>query len=93
MLRQRLARRIGKKKAVIAVGHSILVISWHLLTDDCDYNDLGGDYFQRRANPDRHRDHLIAQLHNLGYPSHQRRLRDRVSGRCRVRSVVRVPGA
>jgi transposase len=40
----RLARRIGKKKAAMAVGHSILVIAWHLLTNDCDYADLGGDY-------------------------------------------------
>jgi transposase len=62
----RLARRIGKKKAAIAVGHSILVISWHLLTNDCDYADLGGDYFTRR-NPDRQRDRLIRQLHDLGY--------------------------
>jgi transposase len=63
----RLARRIGKKKAAIAVGHSILVIAWHLLTNDCDYDDLGGDYFAQRADPDRHRDRLIAQLHDLGY--------------------------
>ena len=41
----RLARRIGKKKAAIAVGHSMLVIAWHLLARDCDYQDLGGDYF------------------------------------------------
>ena len=33
----RLARRIGKKKAASAVGHSILVIAWHLLAYDCDY--------------------------------------------------------
>jgi hypothetical protein len=32
----------------MAVGHSILVIAWHLLSDDCDYADLGGDYFVRR---------------------------------------------
>jgi transposase len=63
----RLARRIGRKKAAIAVGHSILVICWHLLTNDCNYNDLGGDYFQRRNGHDRHRDHLIEQLHRLGY--------------------------
>jgi hypothetical protein len=63
----RLARRIGKKKAAVAVGHSILVICWHLLTNDCDYDDLGGDYFIRRANPDRQRDRLITQLHALGY--------------------------
>jgi transposase len=62
----RLARRIGKKKAAVAVAHSILVICWHLLTDDRDYDDLGGDYFTRR-NPDRQRDRLIAQLQNLGY--------------------------
>src|SRR4051812_22415840 len=62
----RLAHRIGKKKAAIAVGHSILVTCWHLLTNGCDYTDLGGDYFTRR-NPDRHRDRLIQQLHDLGY--------------------------
>jgi transposase len=63
----RLARRIGRKKAALAVGHSILVICWHLLTTDTDYDDLGGDYFTRRANPDRQRDRLIQQLHTLGY--------------------------
>jgi len=62
----RLARRIGKKKAAVAVAHSILVISWHLLSGDCDYTDLGGDYFTRR-NTDRQRDRLVGQLHNLGY--------------------------
>ena len=63
----RLSRRIGKKKAAVAVGHSILVICLHLLANDCDYDDLGGDYFQRRANPDRQRDRAIQQLHGLGY--------------------------
>ena len=62
----RLARRIGRKKAALAVAHSILVICWHLLAGDCDYDDLGGDYFTRR-NPDRQRDRLIAQLQHLGY--------------------------
>jgi transposase len=63
----RLSRRIGKKKAVVAVGHSILVIAWHLLTNDCDYEDLGGDYFARRTDTDKRRDYLIRQLHDLGY--------------------------
>jgi transposase len=63
----RLARRIGKKKAAVAVGHSILVICWHLITNDTDYHDLVGDYFTRRNDPDRHRDRLIEQLHHLGY--------------------------
>jgi transposase len=63
----RLARRVGKKKAAVAVGHSILVICWHLIAHDTDYHDLGGDYFTRRTDPDRHRDRLIEQLHHLGY--------------------------
>jgi transposase len=63
----RLARRIGKKKAAVAVGHSILVIAWHLLTDDCDDQDLGGDWFTRRNDPDRHKTRLVKQLQDLGY--------------------------
>jgi transposase len=62
----RLARRIGKNKAAVAVGHSILVIAWHLLTDDCDYQDLGGDYFVRR-DTERQRQRAVAQLQALGY--------------------------
>jgi transposase len=62
----RLARRIGKKKAASAVGHSILVIAWHLLANDCDYQDLGGDYFVRR-DADRARQRAVAQLQTLGY--------------------------
>ncbi len=62
----RLARRIGKKKAAIAVGHSILVIAWYLLANDCDYQDLGGDYFVRR-DADRARQRAVAQLQALGY--------------------------
>jgi hypothetical protein len=62
----RLARRIGKKKAAVAVGHSILVIAWHLLTDEVDYEDLGGDYFAKR-DTQRARKRAISQLEALGY--------------------------
>jgi transposase len=62
----RLARRIGKKKAAVAVGHSILVIAWHLLANDCDYAELGGDFFIRRDS-DRARQRAVAQLQALGY--------------------------
>ncbi len=44
----RLAARRGKKKAVVAVGHSILVTAYHLLAREQDYADLGPDYFERR---------------------------------------------
>lgn len=62
----RLARRIGKKRAAVAVGHSILVIAWHLLSDGCTYEDLGGDFFVKR-DTDRARQRAIAQLEALGY--------------------------
>lgn len=63
----RLTRRIGSRRAAVAVGHSILVICWHLLTNDCDYEDLGGDWFARRTDTDKRRDHLVRQLQELGY--------------------------
>jgi transposase len=62
----RLGRRTGKKKAAVAVGHSILVVAWNLLTNNCDYNDLGGDYFVQR-DADRQRQRAVAQLQALGY--------------------------
>ena len=42
-----LARRIGKKRVTITVAHSILVIAWHLLNNDCENVDLDGDYLSR----------------------------------------------
>jgi transposase len=62
----RFARRIGKKRAAVAVGHSILVIAWHLLSHECDYADLGGNYFAKR-DAERARSRAISQLEALGY--------------------------
>jgi hypothetical protein len=39
----RLARRLGKKKALVAVSHSLLVISYHVLSTKQPYSDLGAD--------------------------------------------------
>lgn len=63
----RLSRRIGKKKAAVAVGHSILIACWHILTNDVDYADLGSDWFTRNVNDDHRRDQAIRNLHDLGY--------------------------
>jgi transposase len=63
----RLTRRIGKKRAAVAISHSILVSAWHLLANSCDYDDLGGDHFTRSADPDRRRTSLVHQLQALGY--------------------------
>jgi transposase len=65
-----LRRRFGKggdNKAIFAVGHSILVIVWHLLANGCDYEDLGGDYFARRTDAEARTRYLIRQLHALGH--------------------------
>jgi transposase len=56
----------ASRKAAIAVGHAILVMAWHLLSDDCDYADLGGDFFIRR-DADRARQRAVTQLQALGY--------------------------
>jgi hypothetical protein len=50
----RIARRRGDKKAIVAVGHSILVAAWHILRSGGSYYDLGADYFDRL-----NREHLI----------------------------------
>ena len=44
----RLAARRGKKRAIIAVAHSMLVSAWHMLTYQQPYQELGGDYFDQR---------------------------------------------
>jgi transposase len=44
----RLAARRGKKRAIVAVAHSMLVSAWHMLTDQQPYQELGGDYFDQR---------------------------------------------
>ena len=63
----RLARRIGKKKAAVAVGHSILVIAWHLLSRGEPYTDLGADYFVKRQTHQAYRDRLVRQLERMGH--------------------------
>ena len=67
---RRLARRMGKtgqQKAIYAVGHSILVIAWHLLANNTDYTDLGGDYFAARQDTQLLERHLVRRLEQLGH--------------------------
>src|SRR5680860_186106 len=65
---RRIARRRGKKKAIVAVGRSILVIIWHLLSDpDTRFTDLGADHFTRNVNTETKKRNHIRQLEALGY--------------------------
>ena len=65
---RRIARRRGKKKAIVAVGRSILVIVWHLLSEDTTrFHDLGPGYYDSRINPERKKRNHIRELEALGY--------------------------
>ena len=64
---QRLRSRRGAKRAAVAVGHSILVIAWHLLTTGQEYRDLGADYFTNRRNSDAYKNYLLRELDRLGH--------------------------
>lgn len=58
--------RRGKKRALVAVGHSILVIFYHLLQDGTCYSDLGGDFFDR-LEPARLTRYYVKRLQRLGH--------------------------
>ena len=62
---RRLVRHLGKKKALIAVGHSILVIVYHVLSRRTPYQELGGNYFERH-NTEAQKNRLIRKLEALG---------------------------
>jgi transposase len=62
----RLLARRGKKKAVVAVGHTILIIAYHLLRRNVTYEDLGPHYFDERERPRVER-RLVQRLERLGY--------------------------
>jgi transposase len=65
---RRLAKRRGTKKAIVAVGRSILIIVWHLLADpNLRYHDLGAGFYDTRTNPERAKRNHVRQLEALGY--------------------------
>ncbi len=63
---QHLAARRGKKKAIVAVAHSILRIVWHLLDHDCEYVDLGSRFLEERDRQQIER-RLVRRLEGFGY--------------------------
>jgi transposase len=62
----RLARRIGKKKAIGALEHTILVMVYHIVKKRVPYYELGADYFDKR-NSEVTAKRLIKRLEKLGY--------------------------
>jgi transposase len=65
---RRIARRRGAKRAIVAVGRSILIIVWHLLADPTvRFHDLGAGFYYTRIDTERRKRNHIRQLEALGY--------------------------
>jgi transposase len=62
----RLAGRRGKRKAILAVAHSILIIAYHMIKDKKPYKDLGSDFFDKR-NVQATTRRMVRRLEQLGY--------------------------
>jgi len=63
---RRLAARRGNKRAIMAVGHAILVIAYYLLKRKENYHELGANYFDQK-NADSLRRSLVKRLERLGH--------------------------
>ena len=60
---RRLARRRGTQKAIVATGHTVLTIVYHLLADpDASFHDLGADHYDSHINKERRARNLAVQL-------------------------------
>jgi transposase len=65
-LYHRLAGRRGKKRALVAVAHSLLVTGFHMITRQQDYKDLGANYFDER-NKEAVKRRAVKRLEQLGF--------------------------
>jgi transposase len=64
----RLARRRGKKKAIVAVGRSLLTVIWYLLSDpEATFIDLGSDHYDTHGNTQRAVRNHVRKLETYGY--------------------------
>jgi transposase len=64
---RRLAGRRGKKRAIVAVGHSLLRVIYHMLLTGADYHELGADFLVKRHDSGRRKRYLVRELEALGY--------------------------
>jgi hypothetical protein len=58
--------RRGKKKALIAVGHKILIAAYYILKDKVKYKELGAEFLQNKKR-DKQIKHHLQRLQQLGY--------------------------
>ena len=63
---KRVSARRGAKRAAMAVGHTLLVIAYHVLKRGSSYAELGADYLDR-LEPERLTKRLVRRLEQLGH--------------------------
>lgn len=63
---KRIARRRGKKKAIVAVGHTMLVIIYHMIKNRLPYNELGDEYFNK-MDKEKFTNNMVKRIEKLGY--------------------------
>ena len=70
----RLVRRFGgyrnpaaKRRAIVAIAHTLALIIWHILATGTPYTDLGADFYTHRTDPAKETQRLIAKLEALGH--------------------------
>ncbi|MDB5114412.1 MAG: transposase [Chloroflexi bacterium] len=63
----RLKGRRGHAKATVAVGHSILVIAYHLMSREEPYTELGATHYVERHGGEKYKRRLVASLERMGY--------------------------
>jgi transposase len=68
----RLSRRMGMKKAAVAVAHRILTVLFHIIRDGASFHEAGDDYFDQ-LHPERAAHRLMSRLEKLGYDLSQMR--------------------
>ena len=63
---QRISMRRGKKRALLAVAHSMLIAIYHMLKEDIEYNELGADFYNK-FNREKKANSYLKKLKELGY--------------------------
>ena len=57
----------AKKRAIVAIAHTLAVITWHVLTTGTAYTDLGPGFYATRSDPAKETQRLITKLEALGH--------------------------
>jgi transposase len=63
---RRIAAKRGKQRAIVAIGHSILIAAYYILKRQEDYREAGGNYFEQ-VNPAALQRYLVRRLERLGH--------------------------